>query len=128
MFKLLEVNLEIESLFQDFELMTINNEEYELTSIDETNNENILLDIEDESDSFLNLEEDNSSVYIIDQDISIVNSIEGEVYDGPYSVIPQQFQQILSTNNKVLLQNITVAAIPSNYGLITWNGSILTVS
>lgn len=49
-------------------------------------------------------------------------------YEGPYSVIPTTVEQILHTKNKTLTDVITVAPIPQNYGLITWNGSVITVS
>lgn len=51
-----------------------------------------------------------------------------ERYDGPYQVTPGQAAQVLQTSGKVMGDNVTVEAIPSNYGLITWNGSVLTVS
>lgn len=50
------------------------------------------------------------------------------VYDGITEITPSQDTQILQTSNKALTRNIVVNPIPSNYGLITWNGSILTVS
>ena len=50
------------------------------------------------------------------------------IYEGPYSVTPSQHQQVLSTAGMELAHDVTVAPIPSNYGLITWNGSALTVS
>lgn len=49
-------------------------------------------------------------------------------YAGPYSVTPTQAEQILPTKGKTADQNIVVNPIPNNYGLITWNGSVLTVS
>ena len=49
-------------------------------------------------------------------------------YTGAVTVTPGAEAQVLSTRNTVLLSDITVEAIPSNYGLITWNGSVLTVS
>lgn len=55
-------------------------------------------------------------------------SIEGEPYEGPYAVTPSKRTQILQTKNLVATANITVEPIPDNYGLITWDGSILTVS
>ena len=36
--------------------------------------------------------------------------------------------QTLETDSLYMQGNITINPIPSNYGLITWNGSILTVS
>ena len=50
------------------------------------------------------------------------------VYDGITEVTPSNQAQILQTSNKTLTRNIVVNPIPSNYGLITWNGSTLTVS
>ena len=49
-------------------------------------------------------------------------------YEGEYTVTPSTETQTLATNGKVLLDDITVNPIPNNYGLITWNGSVLTVS
>ena len=50
------------------------------------------------------------------------------VYDGITEITPSRDTQILQTSNKTLTRNIVVNPIPSNYGLITWNGSVLTVS
>ena len=49
-------------------------------------------------------------------------------YDGPYSVTPSAEAQTLETNGKRMTGDVVIDAIPSNYGLITWNGSVLTVS
>lgn len=49
-------------------------------------------------------------------------------YDGPVRVTPGPTPQTLSTTGKVMDEDITIGAIPSNYGLITWNGSFLTVT
>ena len=53
---------------------------------------------------------------------------ERPAYDGPYSVTPSAEEQVLETNGKRMTANVVVGAIPSNYGLVTWNGSVLTVS
>lgn len=53
---------------------------------------------------------------------------EVETYDGPYEITPTQETQVLETQNKRATANITVGPIPSNYGKITWDGSVLTVS
>ena len=50
------------------------------------------------------------------------------IYNGPSEVDPSQSTQVLETSGKMLLTNITVNPLPSYYGLITWNGSVLTVS
>lgn len=49
-------------------------------------------------------------------------------YTGAYEVTPTQGTQVLDTRNLMMTSNVTVNPIPSNYGLITWNGSYLTVS
>lgn len=49
-------------------------------------------------------------------------------YIGETEITPGEEIQILNTAMHTLLSNITINPIPSNYGLITWNGSVLTVS
>ena len=49
-------------------------------------------------------------------------------YSGAYEVTPTEETQTLATADKVLSGNIIVKPIPSNYGLITWDGTKLTVS
>lgn len=49
-------------------------------------------------------------------------------YHGTYTVTPSSTAQVLLTADLKCTDNITVNPIPSNYGLITWNGSSLTVS
>lgn len=50
------------------------------------------------------------------------------VYDGPMEITPTQETQTLDTEMKSVLGDIVVNPIPNNYGLITWNGTTLTVS
>lgn len=54
--------------------------------------------------------------------------VEAETYAGPYEFTPTQSTQTAAVADKVCTQNITINPIPSNYGLITWDGSVLTVS
>ena len=49
-------------------------------------------------------------------------------YAGPYEVTPSAEKQTLRTAGRLPSGDIVVNPIPSNYGLITWNGSVLTVS
>lgn len=51
-----------------------------------------------------------------------------DVYEGPYEATPTQFTQTLSTEGFTMAQDVIIHPIPSNYGLITYNGSNLTVS
>ena len=70
-----------------------------------------------------------SCKYDADFGVQIVRElVGGEPYDGSYSVIPSNEVQTLPTSGKLLARNVVVGAIPSNYGLISWNGSYLTVS
>ena len=50
------------------------------------------------------------------------------IYDGAYEWTPSESVQTIEIANKKALTNITINPIPQNYGLITWNGSTLTVS
>ena len=52
----------------------------------------------------------------------------GVPYHGEYEITPSSEEQILPTANTRLAHDIVINPIPSNYGLITWNGSVLTVS
>lgn len=49
-------------------------------------------------------------------------------YQGDYTVTPSPEAQTLETEGLMMTHNVTINPIPSNYGLITWNGSTLTVS
>lgn len=57
-----------------------------------------------------------------------IQKVMGDRYEGSYTVTPSSETQVLNTENLVATQNITINPIPSNYGLITWNGSNLIVS
>lgn len=49
-------------------------------------------------------------------------------YSGEYRFTPSSEAQTIPTAGKTLTLDIVVDPIPSNYGLITWDGSALTVS
>lgn len=50
------------------------------------------------------------------------------VYDGTYHVTPSSEQVVLPTSTRMLAKDIVVDPIPSNYGLISWDGARLTIS
>lgn len=59
------------------------------------------------------------------------NTVEtpiAEFYPGPYEITPTDETQTLQVEGLVGTRNITINPIPQNYGLITWNGTTLTVS
>lgn len=48
-------------------------------------------------------------------------------YDGPYEYEPSEEGQTVRTGGFALSEDITIRPIPSNYGRIAYNGSVLTV-
>ena len=51
-----------------------------------------------------------------------------EIYDGETVFTPTRETQVVFTGNKVLLDDITINPIPPNYGLVTYNGRIITIT
>ena len=49
-------------------------------------------------------------------------------YEGAYEITPSAEAQTLPSTDTVMHGDIVINPIPSNYGLITWNGTTLTVS
>lgn len=49
-------------------------------------------------------------------------------YDGEYSFTPTTEEQTIETKGFALLENIVIAPIPSNYGLVSWNGLGIRIS
>lgn len=60
--------------------------------------------------------------------LTIPSAVLPPSYAGPYEVTPTSGTQTLETDSLYMRGNITINPISSNYGLITWNGSTLTVS
>ena len=83
----------------------------------------ITLEIQDNAASVSLSESGNVS-------LSVASDYVGEpvpVYGGPYTVTPGNTARTLNTDGFRMLDNVTVGAIPSNYGEILWNGSVITV-
>lgn len=55
-------------------------------------------------------------------------AVERDPYEGDYAITPGADPVLLSTKDKRMTDDLVINPIPSNYGLITWNGSTLTVS
>ena len=51
-----------------------------------------------------------------------------DYYDGDYRITPGASQQTIPMQGLTARENIVIDPVPSNYGLITWDGSTLTVS
>lgn len=77
---------------------------------------------------------------LIDGEMALTSVIDGEVdkvllvdlshphYVGPTEIEPTNTMQTISTAGLLMDDDIIIDPIPSNYGLITWNGAYLTVS
>lgn len=49
-------------------------------------------------------------------------------YTGPYEFTPTAEEQVAHTARKMATEDIIIHPIPKNYGLVTYNGSIITIS
>lgn len=54
--------------------------------------------------------------------------VERPAYEGSYTLTPTAEEQIIPTNGLRMTDDLTIAPIPNNYGLITWDGTTITVS
>ena len=59
--------------------------------------------------------------------INVIRYSNMDEYEGPYEVTPTEETQVLPTEARTLIENIIVNPIPSNYGRIVYNGSVITV-
>lgn len=78
-------------------------------------------------------ESDGALLHVGSSDAAAL-SVGGEVYGGniqpyedDYIVTPSEQEQTLETSGKRLAQNVIVEPIPSNYGRISYSGSVITV-
>lgn len=60
--------------------------------------------------------------------VKIPEIVTPPTYTGPVEFIPTREEQTASTAGFLVNENIIVRPIPSNYGMITWDGATLTVS
>lgn len=60
--------------------------------------------------------------------LSLPQAVAVDEYSGPYEFTPGNAPQVVEIANKKATADITIGPIPDNYGLITWDGSTLTVS
>lgn len=51
-----------------------------------------------------------------------------EEYEGSYEFTPTEEAQTIQISGEMATQDIVINPIPSNYGLITYNGTTITVS
>lgn len=69
-----------------------------------------------------------SGIPALTGELTIPSAVGVDPYQGEYRITPSTQTQTLNTSGKYLQNNVVVEPIPSNYGLITYNGSTITVS
>lgn len=57
--------------------------------------------------------------------VALASGVEG--YQGPYEVTPTREAQTLVTAGRRMASDVVVNPIPKNYGLVTWDGSIISI-
>ena len=61
--------------------------------------------------------------------VQIANVEFGDTpYEGAYEFTPTEQAQVIQIAGKTASRDINIAAIPQNYGRLTWQGNKLTVS
>ena len=70
---------------------------------------------------------DNTIAFPVQSEVKIVASLFPD-YSGDFEFVPGPEAQTIQLRGTVVHDNIVIDPIPQNYGLITWNGSTLTVS
>lgn len=86
--------------------------------------EDMILLLEDPED--IVLEEDQGSDIILEDALPYTQQYDE--YEGPVEFTPARQAQIVLTARKTVLNNIRINPIPQNYGLVTYNGSIITIT
>ena len=69
-----------------------------------------------------------SGASALDGTLSVPETIGTQPFEGEYTYTPTDETQTIEINGLRATDNITINPIPSNYGLITWDGATLTVS
>lgn len=87
-------------------------------------NDDLILVLEDSSPIGLVIEDSSSPLTLTLGD----GETEYPVYDGATEFTPTRSVQTVITARRVLLDNITINPIPQNYGLVTYNGSVITIT
>lgn len=54
--------------------------------------------------------------------------VERDPFTGDYEITPSSETQTLLTKNLRMTDNVVINPVPSNYGLVTWDGSVITIS
>ena len=69
-----------------------------------------------------------SSTPTLSVTLTVPNAAGVPKYEGDYEFTPTSETQTVAIEGLMAKQDIVINPIPSNYGLITWDGSTITVS
>lgn len=64
----------------------------------------------------------------LEAELTIPSAAGVPAYEGSYTFTPSDSTQTIVIEGMKALEDIVINPIPQNYGLITWDGSIITVS
>ena len=64
----------------------------------------------------------------LNADMTIPEVVRTNPFEGSYEYTPTSETQTIAINGLRATDDITINPIPNNYGLITWDGSVITVS
>lgn len=83
-----------------------------------------------DGDAILSMETDGDCALDLscDGEAGIFVPVYPNPYEGETVFTPSAQTQTVEVEGLMMPTNITINPIPSNYGLITWDGSTLTVS
>lgn len=69
-----------------------------------------------------------SSAGTLSGSLSVPSAAGVERYEGEYEFTPSSQIQMIEISGKMAADNIIINPVPSQYGLITWDGTTITVS
>ena len=84
----------------------------------------VVLHVEESAGATLHVSEDTRSLEIGGTFYAILPPS----YQGSYDITPTSEAQVLHMEGLTASSDLVIEPIPSNYGLITWDGSTITVS
>ena len=84
----------------------------------------VVLHVEESAGATLHVSEDTKSLEIGGAFYAILPP----PYQGSYDITPTSEAQVLHMEGLTASTDLVIEPIPSNYGLITWDGSTITVS
>ena len=83
----------------------------------------------------LHVEETASASLHAEESATIALGVGGSMYavgppyyEGSYDIVPSSEAQTIHIDGMRAAHDLIIEPIPSNYGLITWDGSTITVS